>query len=213
MKLNKFPLALAILFIGISSCKNSDSGNDVTGDEVITIENESRDALDLKTPDPGANEDLNRNNNQTNDPSPDGGTVTDPNTPTSNTARSASTAGTYIKIGEEGDRNCNCYCLDLNTAGNKELCLVPGEMYITTRFQKNNDNSFDVYLVDPSARNTQGKDMPWKDFDRSSPIAKIVSKTNGEMDFDWLGFKINGDLAMDYAIFGKKTLEGQYKKK
>jgi zinc D-Ala-D-Ala carboxypeptidase len=33
------------------------------------------------------------------------------------------------------------------------------------------------------------------------------------MELDWLGFTINGDLAMDYAIFGKKTLEGQYKKK
>ena len=212
MKLSKFPMALAILFVSISSCKNSDSGNDVSSDDIITIENETRDDRDPKTTDTRTTEDLNRNSNQTNDASPDGGTVTHPDTPTSNTARTSNAAGTYIKIGEESDSNCNCYCLDLNTAGNKELCLVPGEMYITTRFQKNSDNSMDVFLVDPSARNTQGKDMPWKDFDRTSPIAKIVPQANGEMDFDWLGFKINGDLAMDYALFGKKTLEGQYKK-
>lgn len=120
--------------------------------------------------------------------------------------------GQFIKKGQESDSNCGCYCLDLssNTA---ELCLVQGEMYINTRLQKNADNTIDVFLAEPATRNTQGKDMPWKDFDRNSAIATIKPVANGELELDWLGFKINGDLAVDYAIFGKKTLEGNYKKK
>ncbi|HSP41130.1 MAG TPA: hypothetical protein VLN46_06835 [Gillisia sp.] len=120
--------------------------------------------------------------------------------------------GQFIKVGEESDSNCGCYCVDLssNTA---ELCLVNGKMYVNTRLQKNSNNTIDIFLVEPAARNTDGKEMPWKDFDRNSPIATIKPKSNGELELDWLGFKINGDLAVDYAIFGKKTLEGDYKKK
>lgn len=120
--------------------------------------------------------------------------------------------GTFIKIGNENDTSCGCYCLDLS-AGNAELCIVEGKMFINTRLQKNANNTIDVFLVEPAARNTQGKDMPWKDFDRNSAIATIQPSTNGELEFDWLGFKINGDIAVDYAILGKKTLEGKYKKK
>lgn len=131
---------------------------------------------------------------------------------TENQTTRAALTGQYIKTGEESDSNCNCYCLDLssNTA---ELCLVNGKMYVNTRLQKNPNNTIDVFLVEPSGRNTDGKDIPWNDFDRNSAIATIKPTSNGEMEFDWLGFKINGDLAIDYALFGKKTLEGTYKKK
>lgn len=207
MKFNKILLALAFLFVSFSSCKNSDSADDHKTDDIITIEGESRDANDPEPTNTRSTQDGNNPNNQSPQNTPDGVTGQDPDTPTSNIS------GTYIKIGEESDTGCNCYCLDLNPAGNKELCLVPGEMYITTRFQKAGDNSIDIYLVEPAARNIQGKDMPWKDFDRNSAIAKITPQANGEIELDWLGFKINGDLAMDYAIFGKKTLEGKYKKK
>src|SRR5690606_22002014 len=120
--------------------------------------------------------------------------------------------GQYIKIGNEDDSACACYCLDLS-AGNTELCLIEGDMFIKARLQKNSDNSFDVFLVEPSTRNIQGKDIPWQDFDRNSAIATIKLASNGELELDWLGFKINGDIAVDYAILGKKTLEGKYKKK
>ncbi len=120
--------------------------------------------------------------------------------------------GRFIKKGEESDTACNCYCLDLssNTA---ELCLVNGKMYVNTRLQKNSNNTIDVFFVEPSARNTDDRKIPWEDFDRNNAIATIKPKSNGELELDWLGFKINGDLAIDYAIFGKKTLEGDYKKK
>lgn len=123
-----------------------------------------------------------------------------------------SLSGQFIKTGQESDSSCACYCLDLssNTA---ELCLIQGDIYINTRLQRNNDNSIDIFLVEPSARNTQGKDIPWNEFDRNSAIANIKPRSNGELELDWLGFKINGDIAIDYAILGKKTLEGTFKKK
>ena len=120
--------------------------------------------------------------------------------------------GQFVKKGQESDSSCACYCVDLssNTA---ELCLIPGDMYINTRLQRNNDNSIDIFLVAPSPRNTQGKDIPWNQFDLNSAIANIKASSNGELELDWLGFKINGDIAVDYAILGKKTLEGTFKKK
>ncbi|UJH91104.1 hypothetical protein LZ575_21045 [Antarcticibacterium sp. 1MA-6-2] len=74
-------------------------------------------------------------------------------------------------------------------------------------------NNINIYFIEPSARSSEGKDIPWKDFDKNSPIATIIPQNNGEIELDWLGFTVNGDLAMDYAIYGKKTLEGVYKKK
>ncbi|QED36276.1 hypothetical protein FK178_00360 [Antarcticibacterium arcticum] len=212
MNINKFPLVFALLFVVASSCKNSNSGDDVKeSDDVITIEGDTRDPNNPEFEGSGVTKDRNIYNediDSTNNEDPGSGNNT------SNPDRSVSnTTGKYIKTGEESDTNCHCYCVDLNTSGTQELCLVPGEMYISARLQKNSDNSIDVFLVEPSARNTQGKDMPWKDFDRNSAIAKITPQSKGSIDLDWLGFKINGDLAMDYALFGKKTLEGEYKLK
>lgn len=121
-------------------------------------------------------------------------------------------SGLYIKVGEESDNNCGCYCLDINLNSGSEMCLVKDEMYVNTRFQKNNDNTINVFLVSPSTRNKQ-KDVPFESFDTDSPIATISPMSNGELKLDWLGFKTNGDLLTDYAIYGKKTLEGNYKKK
>ena len=78
---------------------------------------------------------------------------------------------------------------------------------------KSGNRVSNIFLVNPSAKNLEGKDMPWDKFDKNTPIATLTSKPNGEVEMDWLGFSINGDLAIDYAILGKKTLEGTYKKK
>jgi len=121
--------------------------------------------------------------------------------------------GQYIRIGEESDLNCECYCLDLNFTSNSELCLSPDKIYINVKFEKTNNNLIKVYLTGPSDINSEGDNIPWAKFDRNIPIATITSQPNGELDLDWLGFSINGDLAMDYAIYGKKTLEGKFKKK
>lgn len=126
---------------------------------------------------------------------------------------SAEISGQYIKVGEEADSNCGCYCIDLTASSNPELCLVPDEMYISTRLEKNNDKTINVFLVGPSGKNTKGSEIPWDKFDKNVPIATVSPSSNGEVDIDWLGFTIDGDLAMDYAIYGKKTLEGKFKKK
>ncbi len=123
-----------------------------------------------------------------------------------------SMSGRYIKTGQETDNSCACYCLDLQTT-NSELCLTPSKMYVNIRIAKDNNNTSNIFYVSPSAKNTEGKDIPWAKFDKNTPIATITSNGNGEIELDWLGFSINGDLAIDYAILGKKTLEGNYKKK
>lgn len=130
----------------------------------------------------------------------------------SNKNRSTIIAGTYIKVGEEKDSGCNCYCLDINFNSGSELCLVQNEQYINTRFQKNSDNTINVFFVGPSSRNKQSE-IPFQDFDKDTPIATISPLSNGELELNWLGFKSNGDLLTDYAIYGKKTLEGNYKRK
>lgn len=127
--------------------------------------------------------------------------------------KTANLTGTYIKLGEESDRDCNCYCLSLNLNSISELCLVPNQMYIETRMERSNANAVNIFLVGPSAKNTTAENIPWEKFDKNVPIASLTSNANGEVKMNWLGFTSNGDLAMDYAIYGKKTLEGIYKKK
>ncbi|RKS43406.1 hypothetical protein BC962_2962 [Gillisia mitskevichiae] len=121
--------------------------------------------------------------------------------------------GNYIKIGEEIDNSCTCYCVNITYTANSEMCLTPSKVYINTRMVKSTNGTINIFLVNPSSKNTDGKNIPWSKFDKNTPIAKIISKENGEIELDWLGFTINGDLALDYAILGKKTLEGNYKKK
>lgn len=122
-------------------------------------------------------------------------------------------AGRYIKTGEESDNDCSCYCLEVNFNEAKELCLAKGEMYINARFKQAGDKTVEVFFDSPVSSNKQGKDIPWKEFDTNEPIARITPTANGELELDWLGFTVNNDLAVDYAIYGKKTLEGTYKKK
>lgn len=142
--------------------------------------------------------------------------TSNPETQTDNSnpeSHASSLSGNFMKIGEEMDNSCTCYCVNINYTGNSELCLSPSKMYINIRMAKKSNQNTDIFFVSPSSKNTEGKDIPWSKFDKNVPIATITSKENGEIDLDWLGFSINGDLAIDYAILGKKTLEGNYKKK
>lgn len=119
--------------------------------------------------------------------------------------------GKYIKDGET-DPNCACYCINLTYSGTTELCLKEETIFVTARMSRANGDLVNLYFVEAASRNTEGDDIPWNDFDKNTPIATITPAANGQMELDWLGFTINGDLAMDYAIYGKKTLEGNYKK-
>ena len=117
-------------------------------------------------------------------------------------------SGRYTKEGE-ADEACNCYCVEVSLTGNSEFCLQPDRMYINVRFEKT-ANGYDAFYVSPSSKNTN-KDLPWDDFDKDEAIATLQPTKTG-LKLDWLGFKIEGQLATDYAIFGKKTLEGNFTK-
>lgn len=208
MNIKTFSLAITC-FLLIISCKDKEpeGGYDPVSNTDTDYSLSQEDAEELEVDNENRINNTKKDPNNPNDPDGTKRTNDSPNTGTTELS------GKFIKIGQEADSNCGCYCLDLNDSANPELCLVPDEMYITTRLERKNDNSINVFLVGPSAKNTKGKDIPWEKFDKNVPIATISPSSNGEIDMDWLGFMINGDLAMDYAIYGKKTLEGNYKRK
>lgn len=118
--------------------------------------------------------------------------------------------GHYSRNDSEDD-DCSCSCFELNMNQNSELCLKEEEIYIQARFSKADDGKVNVFYVRPSEKNTN-KDLPWEKFDTNKPIATITPSGQG-VKLNWKGFSINGELAVDYAIYGKKTLEGTYNKK
>lgn len=202
-------LGITLLF---ASCKDSNTESvseekDKTNSEMKTEKKENSDTYsqteDISKDTEASNS---TSDNETSKPTTSG-EKTKPNIPNSNLS------GIYIKTGEEIDNSCTCYCLNINYTGNSEMCLSPSKIFINTRMVKASNNLTNIFLVAPSSKNTEGKDIPWSKFDTNTPIANITSKGNGEIELDWLGFTMNGDLAIDYAILGKKTLEGNYKKK
>lgn len=118
--------------------------------------------------------------------------------------------GQYIKSDHPEDTNCNCYCLDVQLNSVAELCLKDQELYIDGRFEQDGNN-INLYYSGKSSR-TQNSEIPWDKFEKNTPIAVLSPTANG-MKLDWKGFSINGEIAVDYALYGKKTLEGNYKKK
>lgn len=118
--------------------------------------------------------------------------------------------GIYIKT-DEGAGDCSCYCLDIALTGTSRLCLQPNKMYINVKFSQTSPDLIKVYYVNVAETGPDGKKIPFNTFDTNKPIAEITT-SGKEIDLNWLGFSVNGDLAIDYAIFGKKTLEGKYKK-
>ena len=125
--------------------------------------------------------------------------------------------GRYIR--SPGDQagtdlqTCNCNCLEVNYSTPTPLCLDKEKISISGKFEKTGNTSAAIFLVGPINPEEMGKNLPWEDFDKNVPIATLDFKQDGSMELDWKGFSINGELAVDYAIFGKKTLEGTYKKK
>lgn len=197
---------LGFLFI-LFSCKNNDNATETDPDASpgteYTTESNTR-TNSSETPAPGSTSEK-----EISADSPD-----QSEEESTGSAQSTTTlAGQYIKTGEEADISCKCYCLDINFSSNSELCLSSDKININVKYETAENDMINVYFVGPAETNSEGKDFPWEDFDKNSPIATIATQPNGEIELDWLGFSIDGDLAMDYAIFGKKTLEGSYKKK
>ena len=209
--MKKISAALIICVLLFTSCKDANnneelSSDDSTSENTISTEKDSEKNENSNPTETYSSEDEDleeTRSDPTNNEKPTTSVKPEPSIPT----------GRFIKIGEEQDNNCACYCLSVNYSSNSELCLTPSKMFINIRMAKASNQVSNIFLVSPSTKNLEGKEIPWDKFDKDSPIATLTSKSNGELEMDWLGFSINGDLAIDYAILGKKTLEGTYKKK
>lgn len=119
--------------------------------------------------------------------------------------------GTYLNTDHQEDTSCKCYCLEVATGGSSELCLKENEMYINARFQQDG-NKINIFFNGRSTE-TPAENIPWDKFETGIPIAVLSLEPNGDLKLDWKGFRIDGEIAIDYALLGKKTLEGTYKKK
>lgn len=120
-------------------------------------------------------------------------------------------AGKYIHTDYLDDINCSCHCLEVKNSGTAELCLKENDLYINGRFQKQGEH-INIYFSGKSGK-TSNTDIPWDKFEKGTPIAVLTPAGNNTFNLDWKGFTIDGDIAVDYALLGKKTLEGTYKKK
>lgn len=207
MKLRSFTPILLSLFL-LTACRNEENRDEIQESTESTREYEETSTEEQKS---SPAQSTGSTQSSSDERQPGSGSIDTEGTGSDSQA-SALSEGNYIKDGET-DSNCACYCINLSFSGTTELCLREETMFITTRMSRGNGNVVNIYLVEPANRSTEGEDIPWNDFDKNTPIATITPAANGQMELDWLGFTINGDLAMDYAIYGKKTLEGTYKKK
>ena len=117
-------------------------------------------------------------------------------------------AGRYRLITEDPIGDCSY--LEVSFTTPTRLCIAPDEIFIFARYEKTGGNTANVYLKDP-LENHLGE-LPWEEFDRDTPIATLSLEPNGTLVLDWKGFAVDGDIATDYAIYGKKTLEGTYER-
>lgn len=121
------------------------------------------------------------------------------------------TPGLYLNTEQQNDISCDCNCVNIDFTSTSELCLKKDELYINARFEENGNN-VNVYFVN-LASSSADDEIPWDNFETGTPIAVLSQNGNNSLKLDWKGFSINGKIAVDYALLGKKTLEGTYKKK
>lgn len=132
---------------------------------------------------------------------------------TTTTAKEKNTdySGTYTNLAYSENNGCECYCLEIEAGKSSELCLKPDELYMEAYFRKVGDE-IHVFYKGASVKSEEN-DIPWKDLDTGTPVAIFSKVSTNEYKLDWKGFQIDGKTAVDYALLGKKTLEGTYKLK
>jgi len=122
--------------------------------------------------------------------------------------------GVFIRTNAENN-NCECNCVTVDFQKPTELCLdKKSGLSIMAKFRRMPDGSLSIYYE--QAKNQEGvtnKKIPWDKFDKNAAIATISYTSNDAFDLDWIGFTVDGELAVDYAIYGKKNLEGNYRGK
>lgn len=122
-------------------------------------------------------------------------------------------AGRYHKIEDDvSATDCNCNCIEINFDAPTEWCIDKDKLYITAQTKKTGDQTAAVYFVAANREIEPERKIPWADFDTDTPVANLTFTPDGGVELDWLGFAVDGEVATDYALYGKKTLEGTYKK-
>lgn len=112
------------------------------------------------------------------------------------------------------DLNCNCNCISIQMEQNTKLCLdLEENIHIQVKFKQDNKSNLAMYYVSGSGKMEGQDEIPWADFDTNQPLAMLQFTTPNNFELDWKGFMKNGEIAMDYAVLGKKNLEGNYKRK
>lgn len=140
--------------------------------------------------------------------------TTNPDPEADSTIRSGF-AGSYKKVAAKDEAEtpgCNCNCIDLSFESDFDLCLAEDKIYITANCEKTGPNTADIYLTSVLRAENLEREIPWEKFDKNVPIATVKRMPDGNLELDWIGFSIDGELAVDYAIFGKDALEGTYNK-
>ena len=119
--------------------------------------------------------------------------------------------GKFIKVDAENNV-CDCNCIELNFQGPATLCIDQNAgIDIQVKFTKDND-VVNIHYLNGSGNIEEKNPIPWADFDKNNIIATIT-RNGSQLNLDWKGFTIDQKLATDYAILGKKNLEGTYKRK
>lgn len=119
--------------------------------------------------------------------------------------------GQFIKVDAENNV-CDCNCIELNFEGPATLCIDQNAgIDIQVKFSKDND-VVNIHYLNGSGNISDKNPIPWADFDKNNIIATITRNGN-QLNLDWKGFTVDQKLATDYAILGKKNLEGTYKRK
>lgn len=119
--------------------------------------------------------------------------------------------GQFIKVDAENNV-CECNCIELNFQGPTKLCIDQNAgIDIQVKFSKDND-VVNIHYLNGSGNIEEKNPIPWSDFDKNNIIATIT-RNGSQLNLDWKGFTIDQKLATDYAILGKKNLEGTYKRK
>lgn len=121
--------------------------------------------------------------------------------------------GKYRKIIDDNPTSdCNCNCIEIAFDRPTEWCIDKDKLYMTARCKKTGENTAEIYFVAVSRENSPDRPIPWHDFDTNTPVATVTFQSDGSAQLDWLGFTKDGEVMTDYALYGKKTLEGIYKK-
>lgn len=121
------------------------------------------------------------------------------------------TAGKFKKVTDDNSAS-DCDYIEVSYDRATRWCIDKDKMYVSARCEKTGDNTANVYFVAASEGNSPDRDMPWDEFDTNTPIATLSFQPDGSAELDWLGFSKNGEVVTDYALYGKKSLEGTYKK-